>query len=120
MAIKVSILEDVIMLTVTGLWTGTQGYEALIKGSDAVKANQIYRLLLDIREAEVKTSTLDIYTVTSALADYFPAGTRHAVLQAPDESLKSSGNFFETVAANRGVMARAFSDMEEALAWLRT
>ncbi|MFP4471966.1 MAG: hypothetical protein ACLFPE_14890 [Bacteroidales bacterium] len=119
MAINVSILEDVILLTVTGSWDGTQGYEALIKSSEAVKANRIYRLLLDIRQAEIETSTLDIYMVTSALAESFPAGTRHAVLQARDESLKSSGNFFETVAANRGVMAKTFSDKKEALRWLR-
>lgn len=119
MGMNISISDGVILMTVTGPWGGPQSREALLKSGEAARINQIYRILIDIRQAEVEASTLDIYQVTSMLADHFTPVTRHAIVQSNEESLKAAGEFFETVASNRGILARCFTDKDEALSWLK-
>jgi hypothetical protein len=43
---------------------------------------------------------------------------REAVITPPDPTLLPDVAFWETTCLNRGVHARAFTDRDEALAWL--
>lgn len=74
------------------------------------------RLLNDIREVELRLSTLDIYDIPElAIESGLSPRVRRALLVTSDQ--KESA-FFETVSMNRGQNVRVFTDFDEAMSWL--
>lgn len=76
------------------------------------------RVLCDERELEYAIGTLDIYQSASMIAQTAPHIARVAIVCNP-QFLKE-GEFWETVAVNRGLMVRMFTEMEEARDWLES
>ena len=64
-------------------------------------------------------STMDVYTVTSAISEMGPRDLRIAFV---DDNLehRELNLFGETVAVNRGVSGRVFQTPEDAAAWLKS
>jgi sulfur relay (sulfurtransferase) DsrF/TusC family protein len=86
-----------------------------------VKEQDCPRILSDLREAELKLSMLEIYSLPrlfaeiASLQDLQMHTLRQAVVIAPGEPLF---HFFETVSRNRVQSVKIFYDDESARQWL--
>ena len=78
-----------------------------------------YRVLVDLRGAEVRLSTIEIYQVGVAVASETALAHEMIALLAPPEKKVDVG-FFESVSRNRGALLRAFTEFETAITWLIT
>ena len=76
------------------------------------------RVLVDIREAAIDDSAVDLLEFNSSHYDVLPRGCRIGVVAHLDATSAPACRFAETVAFNRGIAMRVFTDDEEALAWL--
>ncbi len=74
------------------------------------------RVLNDVREVDLRLSTVDFYKVPSLVqkAGLKPT-VKRAIVFAKDA--KDYG-FFETVSVNRGQFVRVFTDFDKAVTWL--
>lgn len=79
-------------------------------------AAQARLILLDERYLDYDLGMLDTYESACFMAETAPAVARVAIACAPSE--KPEVDFWETVAVNRGLLVRFFTDLEEAAAWL--
>jgi hypothetical protein len=82
---------------------------------DAVHSRAV---LFDIRDTVLHVSILDVFEAASSNPEVIPGGTRYAIVISPQAVPASSVAFGETVAANRGALLRAFSDVARARQWL--
>ncbi|OPY93252.1 MAG: hypothetical protein A4E73_00308 [Syntrophaceae bacterium PtaU1.Bin231] len=73
-------------------------------------------VLVDMRKAALKVSTIDVHQFVASHRDELPADLRIAVLV--DSQDWSIAIFAENVAHNRGTSLRAFRDETRARAWL--
>ena len=73
-------------------------------------------ILCDERKLEHSLGTFDIYRKAEFTAHSAPRTTRAATVCSPGESADAA--FWETVAVNRGLQVRVFTDPAEARAWL--
>lgn len=74
------------------------------------------RILCDERELEYAIGTLDTYEYARFLAQKAPRVGRVAIVCRPEQI--ENGEFWETVAVNRGLKVRMYTDIDEARAWL--
>jgi hypothetical protein len=90
---------------------------------NAIKAIQEHpssKVLIDANNVEGQLSTLDRYEGASFLSEHHISGPVRitAIAIAGQEPLIDPDRFGETVARNRGVNGRVFTDLDEAVAWL--
>lgn len=92
----------------------------LIRGKivESVKNSDAKQILLDIRQAVIAASVIDIYHVTTSSIDMFPAGFRYAIVYSDRTITEENARFGETVARNRGALVKIFRDLSEAKKWL--
>ena len=76
----------------------------------------VFRILMDVRELDVAIDTVRLYETGADLRRLRDAGIRVAFLTTPEKI--SPDLFYETVARNRGVSARTFTNEETAANWL--
>ena len=76
--------------------------------------NSWNRLLIDVRAA-VRVPIAEVFFIMKSISEVFP-GSKIALL-VPGERT-DEGEFAETVASNRGVRLKSFSNYEQAAAWL--
>lgn len=74
------------------------------------------RILCDERNLVYTLGTVDTFELAKAIADRAPTVMRVAIVCRPQDF--EDGKFWENVAVNRGLHARAFLEMELARAWL--
>ncbi len=91
-----------------------QGYSLAV--IEAARKGGCKFILCDERKLFGSLHTLDAYEAAKFIADQAPNVGRAAVVCG--EAALGDRKFWETVAVNRGVSLRAFSDMEVAHAWL--
>jgi len=120
MSIDFQTKHSILIVTVTGRWSRPEGELVQSEAAKQVREKGLTGVLIDIREAEIDVSTLDIFDVTKAHATLFPTNIKHAMVYRPDENTLQDANFFENVASNRSVQARAFTDLETAMDWLES
>ena len=84
--------------------------------SEYCKANNLSKLLIDGREQDNRTGVMDSYSFGASVPDAF-RGLNVAVVHRPDDETLL---FIETVAFNRGSGTKAFTDYDEAVAWLES
>jgi len=91
-----------------------------LRSESAKMAEQqgLSKLLVDIRQTEILTTMTDIFEFMVSLEEAFPVETKHAVVYSPDTHDSSKARFGETVAANRSIPLRMFTDIDEARSWL--
>lgn len=80
-----------------------------------LKDNRWSRLLIDVRSATHRVPIAEVFFVMKSLSEVFP-GTKIALIFPPDRT--DEGEFAETVASNRGIRLKSFSNYEQAVAWL--
>ncbi len=83
---------------------------------------EFYEVLMDLRDADCKLSTLDVYELAAAMAwpePMLPTRRKVAVLVSEGEPFDLA-SFLELCAGNRGMRIRAFTDADAAAAWLET
>lgn len=102
--------------------------EASLKLCDTVAGelqSGSYRgVLIDLRDFECTVSGVDVYDVSSRLAQHFAWRRQRTALlldQHHDRAdrTRELSDLMELCAQNRGVPLRAFNDAEAAAAWLR-
>ena len=84
--------------------------------SEFCKRNGVSKIIVDGREQISQTDVIDSYDFAKDVPWEMKGLTIAVVHRPDDESLP----FIETVAFNRGSRTRAFTDYEEAVAWMRS
>ena len=75
------------------------------------------RILNDMRNANIKMGIMDIYKLPSiVIRDTFDRSWPRAVI-VKEKNVKLL-HFYETVALNRGIQVKIFTDIEEGIRWL--
>ncbi len=83
---------------------------------DFCRENGVYKVIIDGRDQESKTGTLESYEFGARVPTALP-GLWMAVVHRPDDD---SLRLIETVAFNRGSGTKAFDDLDQARAWLES
>ncbi|HUI87689.1 MAG TPA: STAS/SEC14 domain-containing protein [Anaerolineales bacterium] len=115
--IKINHEEDLIKTTVTGILDLAVSKQALFGIATEVEQSGEYRILIDLRQVETMPSVGDFFELGISLASY-PALRRSKIVLLTSISEAENARFFENVAVNRGVRLKAFTNIEEAIAWL--
>jgi len=76
-----------------------------------------YDVILDVRKAQPKLSTADLWNLAAELDNLRKAFSRKTAVLCPLEGYDRAG-FFALCAQNRGVKVKAFSSFEDAINWL--
>ena len=80
----------------------------------AVVAHGCSGVFIDMTALDGPIDPVDRIFLASRLAEVWPAGVRLAALALPHQV----NRVIENIASSRGVQVRAFTDRDEALAWL--
>jgi hypothetical protein len=75
------------------------------------------RVLLDTSNVLAKLSAIDDYNFIKELRHEFPTSVSMALVVSPERT--AFGRFIETTAVNNGVKLKSFTDMNEAVTWLK-
>ncbi len=119
MPYRITTDHDIIVIKISGNWSGDEGRQAQKETSELCRELNCKGILVDLREGKVTAEPADIFEVTAGHADVFPLGTRHAMLISKSDASWENADFFSDIAANRGIPARFFDDRDEAVRWLR-
>lgn len=87
---------------------------------DAAHEHKRFKVLIDANNVKGQLSTLDRYKGASFLSEQNLSGPVRVTTIAivGQEPLIDPGRFGETVARNRGVNGRVFTDLDKAIVWL--
>jgi hypothetical protein len=85
---------------------------------DSIKICNAKHILIDIRNAIVHASVMEIYQFAESSLKMFPLGFRYAVVYSEKTMSEEDAKFGETVARNRGGQVQVFKDVSEAKKWL--
>ena len=94
-----------------------QAREILREISSAEGPSLDYDVILDVRRAESKLSTADLWNLAAELDNLRQAFSRKTAVLCPSERFDLA-EFFALCAQNRGVRVKAFSSFEDAINWL--
>ena len=86
--------------------------------ANLIRTHGCYRLLNDLRDAEITSSTLEIYAMPRAIAKFKEANRCKRALVVSGRL--DNYRFLETVSLNIGQQLRIFTDIETAVDWLNT
>ena len=112
---ELSVVEDHVQVVYTRPITPAIVRGFLESGPPRIRATGLTRVLIDMRLTLEALTTTDRYFYAVEFAERF-RGLRVAVLQSI--STFDPQGFGQVVAANRGVLTRAFTTKDAALAWL--
>ncbi len=121
---KVEVKPDYLLMLFEGAFESSDIEDFLTRVIETCTTHQCAKMLVDFREVKGSMSTMDRFNLGfKAAAKYLKAkmtgkitNCRFAFLgQTP---LVDPNRFGETVAVNRGVNVKAFTELEEALRWL--
>lgn len=115
--LKVINTKDFIKTTVTGILDFVASKQAIMDILSLIKQPGEYDVLLDTREAESLLSIMNLHELGKMLASHPILRRSRICILVPINSIDKAG-FFETVAVNRGVKIKTFTDFEQAIAWL--
>lgn len=76
----------------------------------------VRRVLCDERNIEYNLGIIDTFEAARQVAEHAPKVGRIAIVCRPE--FMKTGKFWETVAVNRGLHVRMYTDIELARAWL--
>jgi hypothetical protein len=93
-----------------------QNYGLAIIQACLAAGHNITRILCDERQLEYRLGTLDTYQAAEFISAQAPHVAQIAIVCAP--TFIADAQFWETVAVNRGLTVRAFTDLANARRWL--
>ena len=79
--------------------------------------NKCNRILCDETKLEYRLNTLDTFKSAEYISESVPAVARVALVCRPENI--NDASFWETVAVNRGLQVRIFTDREKAHKWIK-
>ena len=110
-----------VVVTVRGDWEREADLRMVAETMDAMAKHDCTTVLVDERELRTDAVSLGgtFGHIKKVVEEYegLPLYTARVAMVA-DESRRESYGFMETVASNRGVTVRFFTDMDEATGWL--
>jgi uncharacterized protein (UPF0276 family) len=110
--------SDLIIGKVSGSFDAATAQAVAAKLAAMIQDTGCGRLLNDLTEAAITSSTFDIYSIPRIVSKSgIPISCKRAILIAgsPEDF-----HFLETASVNVGQQIRMFSDRERALEWLRS
>ncbi len=109
--------QDIIMGRLHGKLDAVVAKEVATDLARLVGEHGCRRLLMDLRGAQVTSSTLEIYTIPRVVKEAGVSGSiKRAVVVA---EITQDFEFLETASVNMGSQVKLFTDPEAALAWLK-
>ncbi len=112
---------QILEVNIQGDYFADEARELVLETAELAEEHHCFRILVDMRAAEIHLATLEIYEAPQMISDAFagkdnPGGKvkRAVVVKTDSEDPK----FLETVAVNRGQRVRIFQNMDEAKEWL--
>ena len=115
--VKVINTKDFIKTTATGILDFAASKQAILDIASQIKQPGEYEVLVDTRGAEAMLSVTNLYELGEALANHPALRFSKISLLTPKKGADDAG-FLETVASNRGVRIKAFTNFEQAITWL--
>ena len=116
--------DDYIHVDVTGTFLLSEANECSVSIFEALAEHGVHRVLVDCRKLEGEPTTMERFVLATFAALEFskfaesgvPRGTRFSYVG--HEPLVDKRRFGETVATNRGLTVRVFTDYQQAIEWL--
>lgn len=123
-SIQIDAERDMIVVAVTGNWELETGREMSRRLNETVISTGIQRILVDMRQVDIRVSILQIYERTKELWDEQQRFRNFTIrvsvaLTLTDPNFENDMKFFETAAQNRNLPFHIFGNMKEALDWLK-
>ena len=125
LSIKAVFEDPVLIVTVSGTFTLVSAKSTFSEAMESMAQLQIRRLLVDCRTIEIADSVSEIFEYASFVAENLARHVSEDLAVIPRLAYIFSGGdeailkFGETVAMNRGMDLRVFSDYAEAFTWLK-
>jgi hypothetical protein len=120
--IELTVEEDLILVTASGEYSLVKANNLFKFSIDNVLAHNKNKILVDVTSLTGSIPFFDRYQYAEFLANYKAehASKIHKIAVVGKEPIVDKDRFGETVAVNRGVNGRVFTEMSQALAWLDT
>lgn len=115
--LKIIKANEFVRMTAEGIVDLEESKKALTDVASAAKPLTNFEILLDVRNARVVLSTLDIWYLAAELAKLGTTFRHKTAVLAPLEDFDEA-EFFALCAQNQGFNVRGFSSFEEAVSWL--
>lgn len=114
---------NMVIATAKGEWDSKTDDAMVHEIMEMVDSTKSKKTLLDIRELRFYHPVLQVFEraqVIKKQRQEFKNVSRKVAIVYPatDEKIDENIKFFETVARNRGMPYRAFTDVDAAMAWL--
>ena len=115
--IKVIRARDFLQITETGDMDLSSSLQILLDVADARRPPADFGILLDLRRAQWRLSTVEIYELAKSLAQLDNLrGAKIAVLVLSGANFDAA-QFFETCSVNIGGIIDCFTNFEDAIQW---
>ena len=109
--------SEYVLIRHEGKFTRDEFEESTVSTKKLLDEHRWNRLLVDLRGVENRVPIADVYYIIEFDKKVFPL-IRIGTVFPP--GLEEDGKFADTVAENRGVRLKSFTDYEQAVAWLTT
>jgi hypothetical protein len=93
-------------------------WNARLNALKLIQDHESPRILVDMRDINLTTTTMERFEFAQAHNKYFPTRTKIATVINKNDPKKDDHQFVETVSLNRGFLLRVFEDEHEAEKWL--
>ncbi len=95
-----------------------EAYSSRTEAGKLMKDRGLVRVLVDLCDAEVAASTVEVFSFHETEPKALPKGTQFALVSSPSAWSPQMIAFAESVAVTRGLDKRSFASREDALSWL--
>ena len=109
---------DYLVATVVGDLDGKDYRDMRDMLREVLESSGVQKALLDIRQAVLHVTFMELYSMAASNPDVIPRGTKYAILYSEKTVSPAEVKFGEDVATNRGASLKVFSIKEEAERWL--
>lgn len=112
---------EIVVATITGSTNLSDFREVLLTIIQLVKQKKCFRILTDLREAEVHASVVEMYNLPGEISEMVKKNNlnfhiiKRAFIASND---KGHLEFYETVSLNRSHNVKLFYDLKEARDWV--
>ncbi|MDD5095395.1 MAG: STAS/SEC14 domain-containing protein [Dehalococcoidia bacterium] len=117
-SIEIKTEDDVLVATVTGELDEKRYLAMRDRVLLSLGETDARHILVDVRHAVVRISTMGIFALATSNRDAIPRGVKYAVVFSRHTLPAANASFGENVARNRGAQMKSFTDIAEAERWL--
>ncbi len=110
--------DGIATMRVTGHWDRADADHTMQAVVEMSHSGHFEGTILDLTVAQVDLSVAETLAITAALGQQLPHTARHAVVIPEGSPLAETARFAESVAVNRGIALRFFSEVASAIPWI--